>query len=279
MPRLSRLLESLGDYGNPLEVLFQRRLRRDDEVIRVVDRRSGLAVRCRLAAHRMFGEVWFDHDYDVPGVALRKGDLVIDIGANQGFFTCYAAWKGCSVYAFEPDRENFTLLESNVAANGFTAQVKLFPNAVKGEGGSTTLYRTAQLGGGMHTTNAAVAEKLGLVAKDGVEVTSVTLPEFLSRERIERIRLIKMDCEGAELEIVESLDRQTAVRIDSMALEYHPAAYSPSRLVRFLEDLGTHHLSLAAPKYCEREILYAVSKAAFAEAPDFLRHEASPRRE
>ena len=266
-PRLRRLLESWQQYGNPIEVLLQRRARRGE--MRVVDRESGVACRCKTAAHRMFGEVWFDHDYDVPAMPLREGDVVIDIGANQGFFTCYAAWKGCSVYAFEPDRENFALLEQNVAANGFTSMVKLFPSAVKGRAGTTTLFRTGQLGGGMNTTSTEFAEHMGLAAADAVEVPAVCLADLLQQEKIERVRLCKIDCEGAELEIVKSLSREEALRIDSFALEFHPHAYAPVRLIEALESWDTHHVFAAAPKYCERELLYAVSKTAFKEASEF----------
>ncbi len=269
LSRLSHLLASVENYGNPLEILRKRRSARADEEIRVVDRRSGVTCQCKFAAHRMFGEVWFDHDYDVPAMPLRKGDVVIDVGANQGFFSCYAAWQGCSVYAFEPDPENASLFKKNITANGFDSRVKLFPTAVKAKAGTTTLYRTAQLGGGMNTTSTEFAQHLGLAAGDAVEVSAVSLPELLRQEAITRVRLCKMDCEGAELEIVESLTAEDAARIDSFALEYHPEAYSPKRLIDALERWGTHHVFAATPKFCSRDILYAVLKTAFRESVEF----------
>ena len=262
----SRLLEAFGNYGNPLEILVKRRWSREHEVIRVVDRRSGVAVRCKLAAHRMFGEVWFDHDYEVPGVPLRRGDVVIDIGGNQGFYTCYAAWQGCWVYTFEPDRENFTLLEANVRSNGFADRVKLLPMAVKLTSGAVQLFRTDKLGGGMHTTNREFAKHQGISVNDAVEVTAMTLPELFGSEKLERVRLCKMDCEGAELEILQSLTAAEAARVDAFALEFHPDAYPPTRLVEVIESWGTHHIFAAAPKYyCQRDILYAVTKLALRE--------------
>jgi hypothetical protein len=80
-----------------------------------------------------------------------------------------------------------------------------------------------------------------------------------------------MDCEGAELEIIESLAVEDAARIESFAIEYHPQAYSPLRLIEVIEGWGTHHVFAAGPKYCEREILYAVLKTAFRAAPEFAK--------
>ena len=46
-----------------------------------------------------------------------------DVGANQGFFTCYAASKGATVYAFEPVPASYERLIQNVERNGFTDRV------------------------------------------------------------------------------------------------------------------------------------------------------------
>src|ERR1700693_118071 len=78
------LVESWRHYGNPIEILWQRLRESSLMEFRIVDRRSGVVCRCRPAAQRMLGEVWFDRDYDVPGLILRPGDIVLDIGGNQG---------------------------------------------------------------------------------------------------------------------------------------------------------------------------------------------------
>ena len=91
LSRLFSLVESWLHYGNPVEIVWQQMRLSSLTEFRIVDRRSGVVCRCRPAAHRMFGEVWFDRDYDVPGLVLRPGDVVLDIGGNQGFFACYAA--------------------------------------------------------------------------------------------------------------------------------------------------------------------------------------------
>jgi FkbM family methyltransferase len=261
LSRLITLFESWMHYGNPIEILWQRLRQSSLTEFCIVDRLSGVVCRCRPAAQRMFGEVWFDRDYDVPGLILRQGDLVLDIGGNQGFFACYAAWRGCDVLTFEPDAENVRLLRSNLEANGFTKRVKIVQTAVKATVGEVRLFRTDRLGGGMNTTIAQFAKQFGFDAQESVQVLAVDLPSAMKAEAIERVRLCKMDCEGAELEIVETLTAAEMERIDAFAVEFHRDAYSPDLLVAALERWGTHHVFPAASKsYCHRDILYALSK-------------------
>lgn len=73
---------------------------------------------------------------------LREGDVFVDVGANIGYFTVIAAGalKGSGhVYAFEPDRENFLLMEKNVHANGF-ANVTLEQRVVSERTGPVRLF-------------------------------------------------------------------------------------------------------------------------------------------
>jgi FkbM family methyltransferase len=261
LSRLFSLVESWLRYGNPVEIVWQRMRLSSLTEFRIVDRRSGVVCRCRPAAHRMFGEVWFDRDYDVPGLVLRPGDVVLDIGGNQGFFACYAAWRGCCVLTFEPDTANVRLLRRNLEANGFESHVKVVQAAVKATAGEVRLLRTERLGGGMNTTVAQFAKRFGFADGESVQVSAVDLPGTIKTEGIERVRLCKMDCEGAELEIVETLTPVEMGRIDAFAVEFHRDAYSPDHLVAALERWGTHYVFPAASKnYCHRDILYALSK-------------------
>ena len=90
---LSRALIALSCYGNPIRIMSQRLAPAWFNHFEVKDRKSGVTCASRRGAEKLFGEIWFDHDYDVPGVILGPKDIVLDIGANQGFYTCYAASK------------------------------------------------------------------------------------------------------------------------------------------------------------------------------------------
>jgi predicted rRNA methylase YqxC with S4 and FtsJ domains len=63
----------------------------------------------------VYKEIWFDHEYSRYGVEVEKNDIVVDCGANVGFFTLYALDKGAKhVYSIECDDKNMESLHYNL---------------------------------------------------------------------------------------------------------------------------------------------------------------------
>lgn len=246
------------NYNNPLYIFLRRRLA-NSGMINVVDRHSKILCNCTFGSHRMFGETWHDKDYDVPKLPIRQEDVVIDIGANQGFFTCYAAYKGAKVYAFEPFIDSFQTLISNVKINGLGSYVVAKPWAISEFDGFLELICSDNLGGGMNTTHTEFAKNVKLPVSKSTEVPCFSLPSIIEKFSINRIRLCKLDCEGAELEILKQLEVRHLSIIDSFVIEYHLEAYPLSKLVNLLMSWGTHQVSFAENKYCSRQILRLVA--------------------
>ena len=261
-----QILTAYQNYGNPIRTLGQRIWPGGFKRIEVKDRRTGVTCVVQPGAERMFNEIWFDHDYDIPSVPLRAGDVVIDIGGNQGFYACYAAYHGATVFSFEPEERNLSFLRENIARNGFSDRISVIPKAVKKESGTTRFYVTPQMGGGMHTTVEAFAAHNHHA--QGSDVPCIRLADHFAANGLSRVRVCKIDCEGAELEIIQSLTPELISMIDGMAIEFHPEAYSVRELVATMESFGTHHLMLAPPKYCERNMLWAVSRTALYESAE-----------
>jgi FkbM family methyltransferase len=261
---ISRLIIGYKHYGNPVQLLSQRLLGNRLKLFNVKDRASGIACWCIPDSHRMFAEVWFYKNYDVPGISLRPGDLVLDIGANQGFFSCYAAHSGAEVIAFEPDPRHFDLLDRNLSRNGLSAQVSMRREAVGAKTGTVDFFISPMIGGGMNTIMANFASKFDHVKSEPVHCT--TLKEILKEIPARRIRLCKIDCEGAELEILRSLQPEDAERIDAFALEYHPMAYKVSELLECMLAWNTHEVTFA-PTMGEAPVsmIHAIAKRALYE--------------
>jgi FkbM family methyltransferase len=123
---------------------------------------------------------------------LGPGDVFVDVGANCGSFTLFAARRvgeTGSVVAIEPMPEMIARLRFNVRANGF-ANVQICETAVGPEEGRATLY-VDQLRRG-HSS---------LSALDGATSTTVPVAPLLSivtQARIDRIDALKIDVEGYE---------------------------------------------------------------------------------
>ncbi|MEN6473656.1 MAG: FkbM family methyltransferase [Syntrophaceae bacterium] len=60
---------------------------------------------------------WIDH--------IKPGEILLDVGANIGIYTLYAASRGITVYAFEPMAENYHHLVRNIEHNGYRNAVAL----------------------------------------------------------------------------------------------------------------------------------------------------------
>jgi FkbM family methyltransferase len=242
-PRLIRTLEVFRRFSNPGHVFRKRLFSKPEDVMLLVDRETGVRCRAKVASYQMFASVWYKHDYTVPYIPIRRGDIVLDIGANQGFFTCFAAHHGARVYAFEPDPESFERLVSNVELNGFSDRVVAKPWAISDRSGSVELMVSRELGGGMSTIVPGLPEKFGMHVARTVNVPCHTLPEVLDLFSISRVRLCKMDVEGSELGILGSLAQKQINSIDSFAIEFHHEAYPVHELLRLLAAWGTHQIS------------------------------------
>jgi FkbM family methyltransferase len=124
---------------------------------------------------------------------VREGDVVLDIGANVGFYTLLAArMVGPSgrVLAFEPLPDNLPVLRRHLAVNGLT-NVDVIPAAVASRSGSRR-FNT-----GEYPATGQLSE-LG-----GIEVDVVSLDDLRAAGRLSRVDLMKIDVEGAELEVLE----------------------------------------------------------------------------
>jgi len=239
--RAAELIKGFANYGNPIDIALQRLFRREGEMT-IVDRRTRVSVQALRRSYHMFGETWYSHDYDVAGCPIRKDDVVLDIGANQGFFTCYAAHRGARVYAFEPHPISFERLKKNVASNGYADRVKAECLAIGDFEGEANLFCSSHLDGGADTINAQHAAAVTRMGKDQRELPvrvarlSSVFPSDVN------VRLLKMDCEGAELAILKDL--VNPAQFESISIEFHPDAYPVESLVETLMSYGTHQIYL-----------------------------------
>jgi FkbM family methyltransferase len=123
---------------------------------------------------------------------VRQGMTVVDVGAHVGYYTLlFARLVGNQgkVFAFEPDPENFAILQQNVALNGYSNVITV-QKAVSDRSGTLSLYLSSQYKGDHRIYDSHDH-------RTSIEVGAVTLDEFFTDEPA-RIDLIKMDIQGAE---------------------------------------------------------------------------------
>lgn len=159
---------------------------------------------------------------------LRPGDTFVDVGANIGIHTLAAALamggKG-RIVAFEPYIPTAKLLEKTVALNGVNPLVKVHRTAVTSKKEVRKLYLGRTCG---HHSLYPLASADSL---DGefVEVSATTIDDALARTR--SVNLIKIDAEGAEIEVLEGASKLLARSADvGIIVEFGPTHLARTRM-------------------------------------------------
>lgn len=144
---------------------------------------------------------------------IKEGMTVVDIGANLGYYTLLEASivgeKG-QVYALEPVPKNFDILCKNININGFK-NIKSYCIAVSNKSGTAkiTLTNASNWGSMLEIEAEAVSDymkqKMRSLARQTIEIETITLDEFLVKETVNRVNLIRMDVEGYEVEVVKGM--------------------------------------------------------------------------
>ena len=167
---------------------------------------------------------------------IPDGATILDLGANIGTFSVYAATsaRDVRICAYEPMADYYSLLLKNVRINRLDGAIKCFNCAVAADAGPRQLFMESE----------AFSFPTLLASKDGgagrtTEVRCAGLAEILDSNGLARVDLLKMDCEGAEYEILYGAPDACFDRIGEIRMEYHnlPAPRCNSGdLMAFLRD-------------------------------------------
>lgn len=138
---------------------------------------------------------------------IKDPALVIDCGANYGEFSKWIA-SNCTavIHGFEPDPRLFPHLPS-------LPETTFHQVAVSGSGMPLLLNL------GMDRCSSAYYREDE--KQEFVDVPSVTIDSFCYRERISQVDLLKLDIEGAEIEILRNLPDGLLRQIGQMTVEFH----------------------------------------------------------
>lgn len=179
---------------------------------------------------RLWSEVVVEDEYKIPQMGPQ--DVVLDIGAHCGFFAIACHRKGAGeIYCYEPHPDNFAFLAHNVSA---IPSIQITRAGIWKEKTRMDLYQPP---GAKHSG--------GHSAKQGGSHLFIPLDDELRKH--DRVRLLKLDCEGSEYAIL--LNSKELGRVDQICGEWHfawpehvqslePKATSTSVLWSFLSDQG-----------------------------------------
>jgi FkbM family methyltransferase len=162
---------------------------------------------------------------------VKRKHIVLDIGANIGYFTLILAKQAKLVHAFEPEARNFQLLKKNIELNKIS-NVKLHNMAVAETNGKTMLH-LCEPNRGMHRVYPSQWCNEG-----SNEIQTVRIDDM-----IHQADFIKMDIEGAELGALRGMTHLLKKRDVTIIMEFHPPSIAeyganPRDIYDFMKGSG-----------------------------------------
>lgn len=201
------------------------------------------------AAFWVYEEIFEDRWYRVIDDVLKGASVILDVGAHIGFFVIYARLLNAraKVFAYEPLETNFSVMKENLKRNGFS-DVACKNVAVCASFGMREIYVNED----SHNHSFYLVPVSGEKKKVNI-LSIVSILEKLRKEGILNIDLVKLDCEGSEFEILQSLKIEHFVRIRCFYIEFHEYEEGMERqkLVKILQSAG-YKVKIWPSKFDER---------------------------
>jgi len=208
----------------------------------IIIQNKKIELKCNPIDHSSFWsfyEIFIREDYK----NIENNDIVVDIGSNIGLFTLYAASMGAKkVYSIEPIKETYEYLKFNTKDLS-NIQVFNFGIGAKNEEVEFLTGEVSSISGKKELTEN-IEHYWGLNRKKE-KVTIKNVNDFISENNINYIDYLKIDCEGAELEFFETIDKDFLkhkikkitgeIHINSIGIEGY------NFIVKTLKDCGFNY--------------------------------------
>jgi FkbM family methyltransferase len=164
-----------------------------------------------------FKEIFYDNIYYDEVVKVEENDVVVDIGANVGFFSIYAnQFKPKKIICLEPDIKSYiTLLENT---KNFDT-INCYNLAISDENGITPFCYSDISSAGSHLKkfHDIIDNNINLETN----VLTIDIEKLFDLFNIKHIDYLKLDCEGGEQDIFKTIQVSTLKNIKKIALEFH----------------------------------------------------------
>lgn len=188
-----------------------------------------------LSINGVYGEL----DTRIMKEHVLKNDIVIDVGANIGYYTLlFSRLVGDQgkVFSFEPEPNNFEILKKNIEVNSYK-NVKIEPVALSDKNGELDLFVSDNM------LNHKIYRTENTTKS--IKIKTITLDDYISKHELtDKINFVKIDVEGAELKVMNGmkhiLQESKKLKIFTEFMFHHlrQCGSEPKDLVDLLLDEG-----------------------------------------
>ncbi len=181
--------------------------------------RNGLHITVPARMIQTYKECFLDEVYykGLPNNKIPNKPVIVDVGANVGYFSLFSLMRypKAKVFSFEPMPMNFELLEKYSSENK-NLDFNPINKAVSGEQGHITLQYDAN---DSFTTSASIFDTS--IGSDTLKVETTTLEHIINGYKLEKIDLLKLDCEGSEYSILYGAGDAVLAKVNALSIETH----------------------------------------------------------
>ena len=171
-----------------------------------------------------------------------EGATLVDIGANVGMYTVYAGVvRKARVFAFEPESQNFALLNRNIALNDLAERVTAYPLALADRHGPGQLHLSRfEAGGSCHNFGEARDFRGQPMRPAFVQGSfSLRLDEMVASGAIPPPEHVKIDVDGIEDQVIAGMEGLLAnPRLRSVLVEINTHLENHRAIVERMADFG-----------------------------------------
>lgn len=167
-------------------------------------------------------EINLTKEYYFDNIGFQPGDIVIDIGANVGMVSIFLAKKYpfLKIYSYEPVYLNYCNLTRNIQLNkipeGIITPIR---KAVNGDGSPVSIMFDPRNSGG--SALCKECKEGFILKKEDTNIEAITLEQIFKEHNIEKVKLLKIDCEGGEYDILKSCAPKYLKKIEVLRGEFH----------------------------------------------------------
>lgn len=173
---------------------------------------------------------------------IPKNAVFLDIGANIGMYSLYAAVvKKAQVYAFEPESQNYSLLNKNIFTNNVSKRVRAFCGAISDKDGLDSLYLSNfALGSSCHSLGEEVGFDLEPRKSPFAQgAISFSIDTLVEKGLIPLPEFVKIDVDGFEHKVLEGARNTLSnEKVQSVIIELNPHLQEHIGAVNLLKELG-----------------------------------------
>lgn len=179
--------------------------------------RNGIEVPLEARQRHEFKLMFMNHEYIWPIPNKKLNGVIIDLGANVGFFTLWASlrYPHCKVLSFEPFPRNYEVLVQNIARNSLN-NCHAIQCAVSGKTGEVVFGLETTI---ENPTEPHIVEAKGADGRHFFTVPCLSLDDIMEKRSLQTVAFLKIDIEGSEYDVLYNLSDANYRKIQRIGME------------------------------------------------------------